>query len=218
LRRASILQNSLPAGAQLSAELVTRIKGTSNVDELVDEIVGAGLWTWIDVSLMDAMAAASAIPDALNLVRKYKAYAFSKYLHQIIPSIPFTINKEEYLREISCKINKSPNSLTVEDLMIHKRELEKVILDINQGSLTIAFIKEGCVEVHYSIPANLFIHAYYCSLKNKRKLHNLHVRYLHFEGHNKVYSMDCSYPHNIDSFPNIDQQGLLDTYSTGEHV
>ena len=143
LRRACILQNNVPSGAHLTPELVNRIKKTSNVDELVDEIVSAGLWSWIGVSIMDAMAAASSIPDALNLVRKYKVYAFSKYLDEIIPSVPVTTNKEEYLRKVSCKINKSLYNLTVADLAIHKEQLETVILDINRGSLTIADISEG---------------------------------------------------------------------------
>lgn len=205
LRRACILQNSVPSGAHLSTGLVDCIKKTRDVDELVDEIVSAGLWSWIDVSIMDAMAAASSIPDALNLVRKYKTYAFSKYLHEIIPSVPVTT---KYLGKVSCKINKSPYSITVEDLVIYKEQLETVILNINRGSLTIADISEGCVEVHYYIPAKMLIHAHHCSLKNRRKFCSLHIRYLYFEGHSKVYSMNCSNPHNTDSFPNIDQQGL----------
>ena len=80
--------------------------------------------------------------------------------------------------------------MTVADLVQHKRMLEEVLLDINEDYLVLDHIKEGCVEIGYYIPAQMVPYAYKCSLKNRSKFSSLHIRYLHFENHAKIYAVD----------------------------
>jgi len=175
IRRACIVQNNVPSGARLSPELVESIKRAKTVDELIDEILYAGYWTWMDLSLMDAMAAASGLPYALQLVQKYRSFLYSKPLNEVLPSIPSEGMKSEYYHKLCCKINKSTYELTVQDLVHHKRMLEDVILDIKEGFLDITHIKEGCIEVEYCISSQMVFHAYQQSLKNRNKFSSLHI-------------------------------------------
>ena len=205
LRNACTMQNSAPSGTRLPAEFLERMQRTNHTGDLINLIVNNGLLTWINISLIDAMAAASDIPEALTLVRRYKRFAFSKSLHEILPCDPTPTVKSEYLIKLSTKINKRPYQLTVNDLLIHKRTLEGVVLDIKEGSLDLSHISEGCIEVYYYIPLQLVSHAYECSLKNRRKFNNLHIRYLQFEDHDKVYSMEPAKPDTY--LPHCGKQG-----------
>jgi len=205
LRNACITQNSGPGGTNLPPEFLDHIQGISNIRDLINQVIRNGFFTWINVSLVEAMAAASEIPEAFYLVNKYKDFAFQKKLGEILPCTSNQKLQSEYLEKLSLKINKTPDEITVEDLVKYKTVLEEVILDINKGSLHLESISEGCIEVHCLIPIQLISHAYESSLKNRSKLRDLHIRYLHFEGHDRIHSIECSKPDTY--FPHCSQKG-----------
>lgn len=194
LRNACILQNIGPEGTNLPDEFLGSIHKLSSTRDLINQIVKCSLLSWMDIELIDAMAAASRIPEAICLVEKYKDFVFSKKVKEILPRHPNQILRNDFLKKLSCKINKDPDEVTVGDLVEFKATLAQAILEINKRSLNLESISEGCIEVHYYIPRKLVSRAYQSSLKNRDKFGNLHIRYLHFEGHDKVYSMECSKP------------------------
>jgi len=190
------MQNTSPSGARLPAEFIQRIQNISKTDDLIDLIVLNKYFTWIDIRLIDAMASASDMPEALSLVRQYKSFAFSKSLEEILPSdlTSGADTKSDYLYKVSVKINRSPAEITVNDLLVHKRVLEAVIFDIREGMLNLESISIGCIEVKYCIPFQLVSHAYQCTLKSRSKFSDLHIRYVHFESYDKIYAMESSKP------------------------
>ena len=189
LRRACILQHVGPSGVKLQLELLDKIKKINSIDRLIDELAYSGFLSWIDTRLLEAMAAASSIPEPLQLIKDYKHFVYEKKITEILPNSPDMSTKMQYIKKVSCKINIPVNELTVRELINFKKALETVILDINEGSLELNHITEGCIEMHCYIPTHLFTHAYQSSLKNTDKFSNLHIRYVDFKDNPKIYSV-----------------------------
>ena len=78
IKRSCIEQIKTPYGAQLSAELVKSIKSCENVTMLFEILAESAYWSWIDIRLLKAMAAASGLVEANQLLSKYKKQFFQK--------------------------------------------------------------------------------------------------------------------------------------------
>ena len=133
IRRSCIEQINTVNGAQLLPEDVTSIKASKNIDELLDVLAMSAYWSWIDVRLLQAMAAASDNMNAMNLIERYKNSIFKKKLKDVLPDAPGKEVKEAYYTKIVSLINKDPNDIIVEDLLKFQAQLETVIMDIKNG-------------------------------------------------------------------------------------
>ena len=189
IRRACILQSSGPSAIKLPADLVIKIQRIGSIDDLIDELAFSGVLTWIDTRLFEAMAAASSIPEPLELIREYKSFVYEKKISEILPNSPDMSTKHQYIKKVSCKINIPADELTIGELINFKKILETVVLDINEGSLELNHITEGCIEMHCYISTHLFTHAYQSSLENTDKFSGLHIRYVDFKDYPKIYSV-----------------------------
>lgn len=189
LRRACILQSSGPSSIKLPSELAEKIKEASDIESLMNELVFSGFWSWIDTRLVEAMAAATNNPETRQLVKDYKSFVHGKKISEILPNFPGPQTKDQYIERLTCKLNKFAGDVTVKDLLNFKSLLETVILDINEGSLRVDKIKEGCIEMCCYISDHLFTHAYQSSLKKTNKFSSLHIRYLDFKGYPRIYSL-----------------------------
>ena len=178
LRRACIAQMHNPGGAQLSPELIDKIKTTKNVDCLFDLLVESPYWSWIDVRIMEAMVVASDISQAKELLDNYKAVVFSKRLLDLLPNVPSKKVKQEYYDKIIAKINKDSNEMTVADLLEFQSQLEAVIMDIKKGVCVLENLDKGCVEVHWYIPTNCVDKAYQNARYNRYQFNKLLLRHL----------------------------------------
>ena len=178
LKRACIVQMKTPGGAELSQELVDKIKKAKNVDELMDLLVDSPYWSWIDLRIMKAMVVASGSSQAQKLLGSYEEVVFSKRLIDVLPDMPSRKVKEEYYTKLAAKLMKDPSEMTVADLLRFRSQLEEVIMDINRGVCVLEHLDRGCVETHWYIPTSLVDKAYQNARTNHYQFKHLSMLYL----------------------------------------
>ena len=160
LKRSCIEQINTPSGAQLSPELVTKVKSCDNITKLFDVLADSAYWSWVDVRLLKVMAAASGLVEAIKLLSNYKKTIFSKKLFDLLPNAPSKEVKEKYYTKIVTKLNKNPKEMTVADLLEFQSQLEVVLLDIKKGFCILEHLEKGCIKVHWYIPTSCIDGAY----------------------------------------------------------
>lgn len=161
IKRSCIEQMKTPSGAQLPADLVSRVKSCENIDMLFEILADSAYWSRIDVRLLKAMAAASGLVEATQLLSSYTKIIFSKKLIDVIPNAPSIEIKTRYYTKIVTKLNKNSEEMTVADLLQFQSQMESVILDINKGICTLEHLEKGCVEVYWYIPTGYVSRAYH---------------------------------------------------------
>ena len=178
IRRVCIEQMNSPKGAQLPQYLIDKIKSCQDINALFDSLAESAYWSWIDIRLLDVMAAASCLRETLQLITNYKKSVFSRKLIDLLPNAPTKEVKEEYYSKLVTKINKNLEKITVADLLEFQVELENVILDIKQGVCTIDSFKGGCIEVHWYIPTHCVDSAYQSASTRCHMFNEIHLLWL----------------------------------------
>ena len=204
IRRSCIEQINTPSGAQLSDELVQKIKTASNLNVLLDILVDSPYWSWIDLRLLEAMVAASGSAVAKDLLTKYRNAVFSKKLLEVLPSVPNKEVKDSYYAKIVSKIKKDVDEITVFDLMEFQSELETVIMDIKVGTCALAHIKKGCIEIDWFIPVHYIDHAYNSAYLKRHKFHSIDLQYLQIGSYRKI----CEPSTQLDSQSTLVQMSI----------
>ena len=187
IRRSCIEQMKTPSGAQLSLDIIQRIKAADNLNYLLDILVDCPYWSWIDLRLLEAMVAASGSRVAKGFVNSYRKAVFSKKLLEVLPSIPNTEVKDAYYSKIVSKVHKNVDQIIVEDILMFRNQLETVIMDIASGTCSLACIKEGCIEIHWVVPTHCIDHAYKSACLNRHRFFKFHLQYLQIGTHKKIY-------------------------------
>ena len=187
IRRSCIEQINTPSGAQLSPDMVQKIKTANNLNILLDTLADSPYWSWIDLRLLEAMVTASGSRVAKDLLASYQNGIFSKKLIEVLPSVPNREIKEAYYSKIVSKIKKDLDQITVSDLLQFKSQLETVIMDITSGTCSLAYIKEGCIEIHWFVPTHCIDDAYKSACLKRHKFCTLHLQYLQIGTHRKIY-------------------------------
>ena len=132
LRRACIQRiNSL--GSNLPRSLVTKIKNTSTLDDMLDLFSESPYWNWFDTRLLQALVSASGSPEAEGWLESFKATFYTKKVTEVIPYVSIKPFKESI--KIVEKFDKDPKDLTISELLEHKYKLEYEVLDIDEGEL-----------------------------------------------------------------------------------
>jgi len=160
LRRVCIEQMKTPRGAQLSPDVLIKVKSSQTITALFDALAESPCWSWIDIRLLRVMAAASGVEESIELLAKYKQSVFSKKLFDVLPNAPSRKVKDEYYKKLVTKLDKEADKITVSDLLEFQNVLEKVILDINNGVCVLEHIEGGCIEIHWLIPIDCVGDAY----------------------------------------------------------
>ena len=190
LRRSLLQQRKTPGGVQFPDDLCQRIKAARELDTLLDELTDSDYLSWVDLRLLNALIISSGIREAKILVDKYKEAIFPKKLSEIMDKLPLPQQKEQkeaYTTKVGSKIQKEPDEITVGDLSHYCAKLEKVILDINNGSCVLEHLDTGCLEVHWLIPVHCRFHAYKSALNNRHKFCEIYLQYLHIEPYPPIY-------------------------------
>ena len=201
IRRSCIEQISTPNGAQLSPDMVQKIKTTSHLNALLDTLAESPYWSWIDLRLLQAIVTASGSSIAKDFLDKYRNAIFSKKLLEVLPSVPNTEIRDAYYSKIVSKVEKDLENIKVSDLLEFKCQLETVIMDIASGTCSLAYIKEGCIEIHWFVPTHCIDHAYKSACLKRHKFYTLHLQYLQIGTHRKIYdpsSQQPSQPTTVD--------------------
>ena len=160
LRRVCIEQMKTPRGAQLSPDVLVKVKSSKNITSLFDALAESPCWSWIDIRLLSVMAASSGLEESFELLAKYRQSVFSKKLFDVLPNAPSRKVKDKYYSKLVTKLDKEADKITVSDLLEFQNILEKVILDINNGVCVLEHIEGGCIEIHWLIPTDCVGDAY----------------------------------------------------------
>ena len=186
IKRVLIEQRESPDAVQLPQELVAKVKSSSGVDALFNDLTESDYWNWMDVRLLGVMAAASQNIENVRLLANYKKSVYSKRLFDIMPNLPSMTLKQECYQKIVTKIDKNDN-FTVADLIDFKAGLEKVILDIKNGTCTLGHLEKGCIEVHWYIPTPCVDDAYKSAGLNCQKFGLLDLKYIQIGHYPIIY-------------------------------
>jgi len=187
IRRSCIEQIHTPSGAQLSPDMVQKVKSANNLDTLLDTLADSPYWSWIDLRLLEAMVVASGSSVAKDLLTSYQNAVFSKKLLEVLPSIPNKEVRDAYYSKIVSKVRKDLKEITVSDLLELQSELETVIMDLKSGTCALAHIEGGCIEIHWFIPTHCIENAYKSACLKHHKFHTLAIQYLQIGAYAKVY-------------------------------
>ena len=175
LRRACVQRiNSL--GSNLPRSLVTGIKNTATLDDMLDLFSESPYWNWFDTRLLQALVSASGSLEAEEWLESFKVTFYAKKVNEVIPYVSIKPFKESI--DIVEKFDKDPKDLTISELLEHKYKLEYEVLDIDEGELVLSCIKTGCVELTWQIPRELVYRAYTSMKRKHDELSSLAVKSL----------------------------------------
>ena len=175
-----------PSGVQLSSDLIESIRKCNNVKELFEILTNSANLSWHDVRLLKAMAAASGLSRATELIENYIKAISSKKVFDLLPNAPSRAIKKEYYTEMVTKLKKD-NEMTVADLFEFQPELEKVLLDITNGTCVLDHVKGGCIEVHWYIPTSCVDRAYETASARCSRFKALQLLYLKIGNYPTIY-------------------------------
>ena len=175
LRRAYIINGKLQT---LPKHFIDKICNTKNLDDLFDVIVQSNNCNWMNIRLLERMAAASincnapAIhPIAHQLINKYKNAIFSKRLVDVCRQIPNIEVPENYCFEVKQKWDKEYAEVTLKDIIDQWDRLEK-IFDV-EPTLLLQNVIKSSIQFHWLIPSELVHHARYSAFKNWHQLDDI---------------------------------------------
>jgi len=150
---------------KLPSEFVEKVTATKNLDELLELLNACDYCNWMNVRMLEKLAASSRQVEAQTLIHKYKRIIFSKKLADILQDIPQLEITEEYYTKVQDKWKKDLKDITVEDIVKHWSKLQK-IFDVEDVELLLQNITEGSIQFHWFIPLNLVSNARLSAFKN----------------------------------------------------
>jgi len=149
LRRACTENVNKVGGAILPEDLVVKIRTSGNLDDLFDVLGNSPYWNWMNIRMLRKMASASLQPDASKLI---KDEVYSRQLIEVLRQIP-----DKYYATIKEKWDKKLDEITVLDLVTHWSDVER-IFDVQEPTVLLDRLVDGCVEIHWLVPAQMVEH------------------------------------------------------------
>ena len=180
--RMGCITNCKALSAKLPNDFVNKVRATETLDDLFEVVVSSPYCNWMNIRLLEKMAAASLQSNACQLISQYKNAVFSKKLKDIFKNIPEVSSQvtDEYYSKVKQRWKKEFDDVTVKDVIGEWNKLEK-LFDVEEPTLLLDRVIEGSVEFHWLIPTELVSHARYSAFKNWHELDD--VLYLDICGH-----------------------------------
>ena len=150
---------------QKSNELVPIIDEAKSFQALCTLLAKSPYWNFLDIRMMEAMAAASLIPAAQQSVENFKQTFFGMTLAEAAPYFPITPSKSAHTA-MTEQLDKDPSKMTIFELHKHRFYLETELLQTGQDTITICRIVIGSVTITWQIHVD-HVYKAYCSLKKK---------------------------------------------------
>ena len=166
LQRAAIERAKSPEMIQKSSELVPIIDGAKSFQNLCTVLAKSPYWNFLDIRMMEAMAAASLIPAAQESVENFKTTFFGMTLAEAAPYFPIIWPKSAHTLMIE-ELDKDPKKMTIFELHKHRFYLETELLQTGPDTVTICRIVIGSVTITWQIHIDHVFKAYH-SLKKKQ--------------------------------------------------
>lgn len=151
---------------------------------------------WLNIQLFEIMANVCAleVPIAVKICEKYKEVVFSKNLRE---ALPYFVSKyelpgreeEKYITAVCVKAHKNPAYITIKEFIEWDWKTKDVILkDLLAKAPSVEHIKEGCLEVYFSISAHYDFVAYKTALYNRHQFYAVDVMYVEIGKHPLIYN------------------------------
>ena len=165
LQRAAIERAKSPKMIQKANEIVPIIDGARSFHTLCTVLAKSPYWNFLDIRMMEAMAAASLIPAAQESVKNFKRTFFGMTLSEAAPYFPIVPMKPAHTA-ITEVLAKDPSKMTIFELHKHRFYLETELLQTGSDTCTICRIVIGSVIITWQIHVD-HVYKAYCSLKKK---------------------------------------------------
>jgi len=165
---------------KLPVEFVDKINATKNLSDLLALLIVSPYCNWMNVRLLEKMAALSCQVEAEQLIAKYKKTVFSKKITDVLQYIPNLKVTDDYYVKVRDKWKKDLEDITVEDIANHWVKLQN-IFNIDQSEILLENLIKGCIEIVWLIPVELTSFARLSAFKNWYDLED--VSYLSIDDH-----------------------------------
>lgn len=159
LRRACLENINKLGGVTLPNDLKNNIAVTKNLDDLFDVLCGTPYWNWMNIKMLAKMARASHLPAATKLIQQYKEEVYSRKLIEVLEQIPSFSLSNNYYTKVKERWNKNLNDITVNDLVNHWDEVEK-IFNVEEPTVLLDKVINGSIEIYWLIPTELVEHTH----------------------------------------------------------
>ena len=166
LHTAAIERAKSPKMIQKFSEIVPTIKAPTSFQDLCTLLADTPYWNFLDIRMMEAMAAASLIPAAQQSVENFKKTFFGMTLAEAVPYFPIIPQKSGHTAMIE-QLDKDPSKMTIFELHKHRFYLETELLQTGPGTITICRIVIGSMTITWQIHVD-HVYKAYCSLKKKQ--------------------------------------------------
>ena len=166
-----INQAHTPDGVKLETSMKDEIKAAKSINDLLLAFDDPSCCNWLNTRLLDVLANCS-LPNAVEVIDAYRNFLFAKKLKAVLPKQHEQLEQRKtFITEVSAKINLDADKVTVGDFMRHYQDIEEVVLDLGKQILNIKHVKEGCLEINYTIPVDYSFIAYLMALHNRHKFY-----------------------------------------------
>ena len=188
LKVALIHQAHTPDGVELEKSLKEKIRASKSVSDLLLALGRTESCNWLDTRLIEALAYGSESSTAVEVIKAYQKFLFSKKLSDVLSRKREHIElKRDYVTAIRLKTKMDPTKITVGDFINYRWAIEDVILDLGKGVLNIEHVNEGCLEINYVMPVHYSFNAYKMVLYNRYKFYTIDLFHVEIGDYPLIY-------------------------------
>jgi len=194
LKMALICQGNTPKSVDLEKSVEKDIIAATSHQEIV--YILNKCCNWLDIRLLEIMAGvcASEVPIAMKIIEMYNEVVFSKNLRE---ALPYFVSKhelpvkeeEDYITAVCVKANKNPALITIKEFIKWDWKAKDIILkDLLEKTPKIQHVKEGCIEVVFSISPYYDFVAYKTALCNRHCLYTVEIIHVEIGEYPLIYN------------------------------
>lgn len=172
--------------AQLPKSFFNEVQACGNTTrQLLSTLTMSPYWNWMDIRLMETLAAMSS--ESTNLLKRYKDYLYPQKLVHLLPLIPTVGDDDESnYRMMSVKIQTKIDNITMEKYFFYRHFLETDILDLREGACILKRIEKEPFILDWLISNDQCSHAHKSAKRNVKKFHQISLLSVHIESYEVV--------------------------------
>ena len=151
---------------------------------------------WLNIQLLEKMAhvCESEVPMAIKIIELYNNVVFSRNLRE---ALPYFVSKyelpgkeeEKFVTEVCVKTHKNPAMITIKEFIDWDWKAKDVILkDLLEKRPNVEHVREGCLEVSFSISAKYDFDVYKTALHNRHHLYTVDIIHVKIGKHPLIYN------------------------------
>ena len=191
---ALIIQSGAPKSVELKKSVKKDIIAAESHENLMFTLNEC--CNWLDIQLFEIMAHVcdSEVPMAIKIIDLYNEVVFSKNLRE---ALPYFVSKhklpvkeeEKFVTAVCVKAHKNPAMITIKEFIEWDWKAKDVILkDLLEKKPKVEHVREGCLEVSFSISAKYDFDAYTIALHNRHHLYTVDIIHVKIGKHPLIYN------------------------------